>query len=472
MESAHEKRQKKQADFCTRPLLNKIILFTIPLILTGLLQLLYNAADIIVVGQFAGTEAQAAVGSTGALINLIVNLFLGLSVGALSVMSRCIGAKNLEKASRVEHTAVLISVIGGVVLGIVGFFLSGLFLRLMDTPDNVLPLSILYLKIYFVGMPFNLLYNFGASVMRACGDTKRPLIFLAIAGIANIGLNFLLVIGFNMSVAGVAIGTVTAQAISATLVVVWLMRGKGYPKLEMKKLRVHGAELVEMTKIGLPAGVQGTIFSLSNVMIQSSINGFGDVVMAGNTAAASVEGFVYVSMNAVSQACLTFSGQNFGADKHENINIVLLQCFLLVTGVGLVLGGLAYLGGNGLCFIFNRDPAVIEYGVERLLYTCVPYCICGIMEVLVGSLRGIGHSFVPMLVSIGGVCGLRIVWIYTLFAWVPELWMLYLSYPVSWAITALVHFICYLFVFKKEKRNMIRRRKEREALIKESEAAT
>lgn len=461
MENAHEKNKRRQADFCTRPLFKKIILFTLPLIATGVLQLLYNAADVIVVGQFSGIQAQAAVGSTGALINLIVNLFLGLSVGTLSVMSRCVGAKNLEKASRVEHTSVLISVIGGFVLGVIGFFLSGIFLELMDTPENVLPLSTLYLRIYFIGMPFNLLYNFGASVMRACGDTKRPLIFLAVSGIANVGLNLLLVIAFDMSVAGVAIATVVAQATAAILVVIWLMRGGRYPKLEIKKLRVHGRELMEITKIGLPAGIQGTIFSLSNVMIQSSINGFGDVAMAGNTAASSVEGFVYVSMNSVSQACLTFTGQNYGADKHENINLVLVQCLALVTAVGLSLGVAAWGFGRQLCFIYNTDTAVIDYAVERLLYTCVPYCLCGIMEVLVGSLRGIGHSFVPMAVSIGGVCGLRIVWIYTLFAAVPELWMLYLSYPVSWAITALVHFICYLFVFRKEKKNMIRRRNDR-----------
>lgn len=472
MEKTLKDRKRREEDFCSRPLLKKIIVFTVPLILTGLLQLLYNAADIIVVGRFDGKEAMAAVGSTSALINLIVNLFLGLSVGALSVMSRCVGAKNIEKASKVEHTSVLISVIGGVVLGLIGFFFSRYFLGWMGTPSDVLPQATLYLKIYFIGMPFNLLYNFGASIMRACGDTKRPLIFLALSGLVNIAVNLILVAGFHQGVVGVAVGTIVSQAVSSVLVVVWLSKGKRYPKLTMKGLRVHKRELTEIIKIGLPAGVQGTIFSLSNVLIQSSINSFGSVAMAGNTASASIEGFVYVAMNSVSQACLTFTGQNFGADKHENIGVILLQCLLIVTVLGLVLGAAVYLLGRPLCYIYNTDPAVIDYCVERLLYVSVPYCLCGIMEVLVGSLRGIGHSFMPMAVSIAGVCGLRVVWIYTLFAVSPTLPTLYLSYPVSWLVTALVHFICWLFISKKEIRLMkIRREQKEQAAFETQEQA-
>lgn len=461
-----ESVRKKNADFCKRPLFLKIVKFSLPLILTGILQLLYNAADIIVVGRFAGKEAMAAVGSTGALINLITNLFLGLSVGALSAMSRWVGARNPEKASKVQHTAVLISVVGGVVIGLVGFFISSYLLKLMQTPDTVLPLSTLYLKIYFLGMPFNLLYNFGSSIMRACGDTQRPLMFLAFAGLVNVGLNLLLVIVFRMSVAGVAIATVSAQAISSVLVVIWLGKGKRYPKLSFKKLRLHKNELMEIIKIGLPAGIQGTIFSLSNVLIQSSINFFGDVAMAGNAAAANIEGFVYVSMNSVSQACLTFVGQNYGADRHENINLILFQCVLFVTAVGLVMGSLVYLLGKPLCAVYNTDPEVIAFGVERLLFISVPYCLCGIMEVLVGALRGIGHSLVPMLVSVAGVCGLRIVWVYTVFAAVKTLPMLYLSYPISWLATAAIHFICYLFVSRKVIREMKRRRMQKELMEK------
>ncbi len=468
MERTLREKKRREEDFCSRPLLKKIIKFTLPLIFTGVLQLLYNAADIIVVGRFAGTPAEcdramAAVGSTGSLVNLITNLFLGLSVGSLSAMGRCMGAKDGERASRVEHTSVLISVIGGFVIGIIGFFLSEPLLVLMQTPAEVLPLATLYLKIYFLGMPFIALYNFGAAIMRACGDTQRPLIFLAFAGIANVGLNLLLVIAFKMSVAGVAVATISAQAVAAVLVTIWLIKGKRYPKLSFKKLKVYKRELVEIIKIGLPAGIQGTIFSLSNVIIQSAINPFGDVVMAGNTASASVEGFVYVSMNSVSQACLTFVSQNYGADRHENIGLILGQCTLIVTVLGVVLGVAAYFAGGFLCGLYNANPEVIKYGVERLLYVSVPYCLCGIMEVLVGALRGVGHSFVPMIVSVVGVCGLRIVWVYTVFAAMNTLAILYISYPVSWGITALVHFICYLFVSKKEIGNMKRRRAEKEA---------
>lgn len=476
MERTLREKKRREEDFCSRPLLMKIIKFTLPLIFTGVLQLLYNAADIVVIGRFAGTpvecdRAMAAVGSTSALVNLITNLFLGLSVGSLSAMGRCVGAKDAERASKVEHTSVLISVIGGLLIGVVGFFLSEPLLALMQTPTDVLPLATLYLKIYFLGMPFIALYNFGAAIMRACGDTQRPLIFLAFSGIANVGLNLLLVIVFKMSVAGVAIATISAQTVAAVLVTVWLIKGKRYPKLEMKKLRVHKRELAEIIKIGLPAGFQGTIFSLSNVIIQAAINPFGEVAIAGNTAAASVEGFVYVSMNAVSQACLTFASQNYGADKHENLNLILGQCILIVTVLGVVLGMAAYLGGTFLCGLYNANPDVISYGVERLLFVCVPYCLCGAMDVLVGALRGVGHSFVPMVVSIVGVCGLRIVWVYTAFEAISTLPMLYASYPVSWAVTALVHFICYLFVSKKEIGDMKRRRAEKEAREREQAAA-
>ncbi|MCI8612388.1 MAG: MATE family efflux transporter [Clostridia bacterium] len=467
MERTLKERRRREEDFCSRPLLKKIIGFTLPLILTGVLQLLYNASDIIVVGRFAGTpqecdSAMAAVGSTGALVNLITNLFLGLSVGALSAMARCVGAKDAAKAARVEHTAILLSVIGGIVIGAAGFFLSGYMLKIMSTPANVLPSATLYLRIYFLGMPFLVLYNFGASVMRACGDTKRPLVFLAFAGIANVGLNLLLVIVFHMSVAGVGIATITAQGVAAVLVVIWLKIGKRYPPLSFKKLKIHKRELIEIVKIGLPAGLQGTIFSLSNVVIQSSINGFGDVAMAGNAAASNIEGFVYVSMNSVSQACLTFIGQNYGADKHENINLILLQCTAIVVVVGAVLGCAVYMLGGVLCRIYNTNPEVVKLCVERLLYTLIPYCLCGVMEVLVGGLRGIGHSFMPMLVSVVGVCGLRIVWVFTLFRAVPTLGILYLSFPVSWAVTALVHLICYIVVSKKELGAMKRRRLQKE----------
>lgn len=441
---------KKETDFCSRPLLKKIIMFSLPLIFTGILQLLYNATDIIVVGRFAGSDSMAAVGSTGSLVNLITNLFIGLSVGALASTARWVGAKAHDKVDNVVHTAILISLCGGVVIGLLGFFCSEYLLVLMDSPQSVLPLSKIYLQIFFCGMPFNLLYNFGASILRACGDTRRPLFFLTFSGIVNIVLDLVFVINFKMGVAGVAIATTAAQAVSATLVIICLIKRKGYGKLSLKRLRINKHALMDILKIGLPAGIQSTIFSLSNVIIQSSINSFGEIAMAGNAAAANIEGFVYISMNSIYQSCLTFTGQNFGAKKSANIKIVQIQCLSIVTIVGLALGLSAYFAGNLLLSVYNSTPEVINYGLGRMAIISTTYFLCGIMEVLVGSLRGIGHSIMPMIVSIIGVCGVRIVWIFTLFALTRNLTILYLSYPVSWIFTSIIHYICYLVIRKKE----------------------
>ena len=462
MEKAR-KKEKTSADLTTRPLLKKTILFALPLVLTSVLQLLYNAADIIVLGRWAGDESEAAVaavGSTGALINLITNLFIGLSVGALAVVARFVGARDGERVEKSVHTAIAVSVIGGVAVGVVGFFLSGILLEWMDTPDSVLGLSSLYLKIYFCGMPFNLLYNFGASVLRACGDTRRPLAALAVAGIANIALNIVTVAGLNMSVAGVGIATTVSQAVSAAGVVIALMRRKDEARLRWKKLRIHKAALVDIVKIGLPAGVQGTVFSLSNVLIQSSINGFGQVAMAGNAAAANIEGFVYVAMNSVSQACLTVAGQNYGAAKPENIDLALLQCLLLVTGVGLFMGVGAFLFSKPLLRIYGCEGDALAYGMGRMRVIATLYFLCGIMEVAVGALRGIGRSTLPMLVSVFGVVGVRVVWIFTIFRARHTLFTLYVSYPVSWLITLAVHFVCYFAVRGKTFRRLRQMRNE------------
>lgn len=448
--NARAKRLKIDMDMCSRPLFGKIVRFSLPLIFTGILQLLYNAADIIVVGQFAGQQAMAAVGSTGALVNLLTNLFIGLSVGALAATARWIGAKNAERVDKVVHTSILISLIGGVLIGIIGFFAAKGLLVLMSTPDTVIDLSALYLKIFFVGMPFNLLYNFGAAILRAAGDTKRPLIYLSFAGIVNVILNLVTVICFNMSVAGVALATIISQAISAVLVIRCLIKRKGYGKLNLKKLKIDGRALKEIVLIGLPAGIQSTIFSLSNVIIQSSINSMGDVVMAGNAAAGNLEGFIYISMNAVSQACLTFTGQNYGAAKHKNINLVLVQSMLFVAGLGIFMGGAFYIFGAPLLRIYAPDStAAVNFGLERLGIVALTYFLCGIMEVIVGSLRGIGHSLLPMLVSIAGVCGVRLIWIFTVFNTFRNAELLYMSYPVSWAFTVAAHLVCFLFIRKK-----------------------
>lgn len=452
-----EKRIKREYDLVTRPLLGKILLFSIPLILTSMLQLLYNAADLIVVGQFAGDEAEssmAAVSSTSSLVNLVTNLFIGFSTGALAVMAKWVGAKNETQADRVTHTSVLIGFIGGCIVGVVGFFLSETLLKAMQTPDDVLGKSTMYLEIFFCGMPFNLLYNFGSSILRACGDTKRPLLILSAAGVVNIALNLLFVAVFQMDVAGVAIATTISQFLSAVLVLFVLKKRKGYGHLDFKRIRLYKSALKDITTIGLPAGIQSTIFSFSNTLIQSSINEFGSTAMAGSGAAASIENFVYVSMNSVAQACLTFVGQNYGAHKKENLNLALFQCAAIATVFGLVLGIGAYLGADGLLYLYNKNPAVIEYGRERLAIVATTYFLCGLMEVLAASLRGVGRSVLPMITSIVGVCGGRILWIYTAFAAESDLTMLYLSYPVSWLFTVLGHFICWILVKKRVNRQM------------------
>ena len=440
---------------CTRPLFGKIILFSLPLMLSGILQLLYNAADIIVLGQFASDTSAGAVGSTSSLINLITNLFIGLSVGACTAAARWIGAKNEARLDRVVHTSICVSLIGGVLIGLVGIFASRSLLILMDVPqDSVLPLSALYLRIYFAGMPFNLLYNFGSSLLRARGDTRNPLLFLALSGIVNVGLNILFVAVFDMDVAGVAIATVVSQAFSAALVLRHLTRLQGSGKLTLRRIRLHRDALGDILRIGLPAGIQGCIFSLSNVVIQSSINSFGDLAITANAEAANIEGFVYTSMNAVSQACLTFTGQNYGAANRKNIDVTLFNCLVIATGIGLLIGFGVWLAGSLLLSVYTRTPEVIEIGLGRMEIICTTYFLCGIMEVLVGSMRGMGHSVLPMVVSILGACGLRILYIYTVFAAYHTLPVLYLSYPVSWIITSLAHAVCLFFIRRKEFRRL------------------
>ena len=449
--SENVKKKKRELDMTSRPLLGKIFLFSLPIMATGILQLLYNASDIITLGQFASDVSAGAVGSTGSLINLITNLFLGLSVGACTAAARWIGAKNEERLDRVVHTAILISLIGGVILSVFGIFMARTLLVLMNVPeDSVLPLSTLYLQIYFAGMPFNLLYNFGSSLCRARGDSKNPLFFLCAAGISNVGLNIFFVVVCKMDVAGVALGTVIAQVISSVLVLTHLMRLKGHCKVSLKKLRIHKDALGDILRIGLPAGLQGCIFSLSNVVIQSSINSFGEVAITANADAANIEGFVYTCMNAVSQACLTFTGQNYGARIKKNIDVSLLDSLLVVTAMGLAVGFAVYFAGAFLLSVYTKSDEVIRMGIERISVICTTYCLCGIMEVLVSSMRGMGHSVLPMCVSVGGVCGLRIVYIYTFFSAHRTLLNLYLSYPISWVVTAAIHAVCLIVVRKKE----------------------
>lgn len=447
MRRRHRRRSRGyEIDMCNGPLFGKILIFAVPLMLSGMLQLFFNAADIIVVGQFVGHTALAAVGSTGSLINLLVNVFVGLSVGTNVLVARYYGARDAKHLHETVHTSVLTSVLSGTALIVIGLILAEPLLTLMGTPDDVLDQAALYMRIYFVGMPASMLYNFGAAILRAVGDTKRPLYFLFISGIVNVILNLVLVLVFHLGVAGVAIATVTSQVISAVLVALCLIKTDAPYRLELKKLRIHKSKLLEIIKIGLPAGMQGAVFSISNVLIQSSINSFGSTVMAGSTAASNIENFVYTAMNALYQTALSFTGQNVGGGKYKRIGKIMRICVLDVTAIGILLGGGAYLCGSTLLSIYTSDPQVIQYGLERMMFVCLPYFLCGIMDTLVGSLRGMGYSIMPMIVSLTGACVLRIVWIMTIFQMNPTLSTLFLSYPVSWFVTALAHFICYLIV--------------------------
>lgn len=443
------KSNKYEIDMCNGPLLGKILVFYFPLMLSGVLQLLFNAADIVVVGRFAGSSALAAVGSTSSLINLLVNLFIGLSVGANVLVARFYGAGQKKELSEMVHTAVMTSIISGCVLIIVGIGIAGPALRLMDTPEDVISQSILYMRIYFVGMPFMMAYNFGSAVLRAIGDTRRPLFFLLIAGIINVILNLFFVISFSMGVAGVATATVISQAVSASLVLLCLMRSEGDYRLELNKLKIFPDKLIKMVQIGVPAGLQGALFSISNVLIQSSVNSFGSIAMAGNTAASNIEGFVYTSMNAFHQAAISFTGQNYGAQKYKRIGKIVLICQVSVMIVGLVMGNAAYLFSGTLLKLYNNDTEVLAYGALRMGIICTTYCLCGMMDVMVGALRGMGYSIMPMIVSLTGACLFRIVWIYTIFQRYHSLQSLYYSYPISWGLTFAVHLLCFAVIYYK-----------------------
>ena len=441
-------RVKKDMDMCNGPLAGKILRYTLPLALSGILQLCFNAADMIVVGRYSSGEALAAVGSTGALINLIINVFMGLSVGVSVCVAHAWGAKNKESVRQIVHTAMLTSMIAGMIVLLIGFFGCRTFLLWMGTPDNVIHLSTTYMKIYFLGMPACMVYNFGASILRSIGDTKRPLIFLVIAGIVNVLLNLLTVIGFHMGVAGVAIATAGSQVVSAALVVRSLMKRQDACRLILRHLRIYPDKLLAISRVGLPAGLQGAVFSISNVLIQSSVNSFGSIAMAGNTTAQNIEGFIYTAMNAIYQTNLSFTSQNYGGRKYGRINKITMTCVAVVTVVGLVLGLAAYSAGEFLVGIYSSDPEVIQYGLKRLAIFGTTYFICGIMDTMVGSIRGLGYSVLPMCVSLTGACAFRVIWIYTIFQWNRTLTTLYLSYPASWIVTTIAHVICFIWIRK------------------------
>ena len=452
MPTIGRRREKKhEIDMTEGPLLPKILAFSGPLILTGILQLLYNAADVIVVGNYAESHtALAAVSSTGSLINLLVNVFMGLSVGASVVIARCYGARDIIQMRKAEHTAITMALFMGIAVGLFGFFMARPLLELMGSPDDVIDGATLYVKIYFIGMPANMLYNFGAATLRAVGDTKRPMVYLMIAGLINVLLNLLLVIAFRMDVAGVAIATVASQVISMTLVMICLLRTRGVIQLNLQECRIDRKSAGEIIRIGLPAGLQGSLFSISNVLIQSAVNSFESVVMAGNGVAMNIEGFVYTAMNAQHQADMTFASQNYGAGKTDRVKKVLWCCLGTVAVIGIGMGLLIRAFGAELIGLYNSQPDVIAAGLKRMDIILPTYFLCGMMDVMVGQLRGIGYSVMPMIVSLAGACVLRIIWIMTVFAANPTQEILYMSYPISWFATFAAHMACYLLVARKK----------------------
>lgn len=427
----------------------KLITFAIPLMLSGILQLLFNAVDIIVVGRFSGSQSLAAVGSTSSLINMLTNLFIGISLGANVLAARFYAAGKHKEMSETVHTSILTALISGVLMIFVGIFFSRPALELMDTPSDVIELATLYMRIYFVGMPFFMLYNYGAAILRAVGDTKRPLIFLVVSGVTNACLNLLLVIVFKMDVAGVAIATVISQMISCVLVLTCLYKTDAVYQFRFKKLRIKWEYLGQIFRIGIPAGIQSTLISFSNVLLQSSVNSFGSIAMAGYTAANNVLSFLYMGANSITQACMSFTSQNYGARKPKRMDKVLIDGLILQVVICLTLGVLAYVFGNQVSNIYTDDPNVIKCSVEILALTTVPYFLCGFMDTLPGVLRGMGRSTVPMILCLLGTVGVRILWIYCFFPHNRTLGYLFVSYPVSWIATIVMQLIYYIFIRKE-----------------------
>lgn len=444
-------KKSYEMDMTSGPLLKKILIFTMPLMFSSILQLLFNAADIVVVGRFAGDTSLAAVGSNTALINLVTNLFTGLSVGTNVVCARFMGAGKHSQVSKTVHTSILLGLISGIFLTLFGVVFADKILGLMQTPTEVEHLASIYLRIYFLGMPAMMVYNFASAILRAIGDTKRPLYYLLFAGIINVVLNLIFVIAFKMDVAGVALATIISQTVSAFLVVRCLMKETGAIKLVVNQLKIDKKILVKIIQIGLPAGFQGIVFSLSNVVIQATINSFGKVIVAANSAAMNIEGFVWASMNSFHQSTISFVSQNYGAGKTERINKIVLTELGCVFVVGLVLGNLVYLCGQPLMSIYSDSPQVIHAGVKRLGVICCTYATCGIMDVMVGGLRGIGASVLPTIVSVVGVCGLRLLWIATVFQIEKfhTITTVYMSYPISWIVTFFVHTVCFIIIKKR-----------------------
>ncbi|MBQ8813132.1 MAG: MATE family efflux transporter [Lachnospiraceae bacterium] len=452
------KSKSYEIDMCSGAILPKMLAFALPLMCSSILQLMFNAADVIVVGRFAGDNSLAAVGSTGTLVNLLTNFFMGLSIGGNVLASRYYGAKQEKELNDTVHTSVTLSLISGVALTVLGLILTRPMLKLLNVPEEILDLAALYLRIYFLGMTATMAYNFGSAILRAVGDTKRPMYYLTFAGVVNVVLNLIFVIFFHMDVAGVALATVISQCISAVLVLRCLMKMDGAMRLDLKKLKVHPQKFRMIISIGVPASIQGILFSISNLSIQSSLNTFGATAVAGNSAAASIDGFLYASMNAFYQAVLSFTSQNMGAGRRDRINKVLFTGMGCATVVGLILGfGATYFGAE-LLGLYTTSDAVVAMGLDRMQVMTKTYFLCGMMESVVGAMRGMGFSVLPMIVSLIGVCGLRVIYVATLFQMEQfhNLQSLYMTYPISWSITFAAHLTFYFLVKRGLEKNLVK----------------
>ena len=449
------KKNKYEIDMCNGTIMDKLISFSIPLMLSGILQLMFNAVDIVVVGHFSGSQALAAVGSTTALINVFTNLFIGISLGANVLAARYYATGKTKEMSETVHTAIALAQVSGVAMAVIGVVFARGALEIMGTPDDVIAKSTLYMQIYFCGMPFFMMYNYGAAILRAVGDTKRPLIFLIVSGVINAVLNLFLVIGFHLDVAGVGIATVISQLVSCILVLRCLHHTESSYQLHLAKLRIRSVYLKQIFEVGVPAGIQSTVINISNAMLQSSVNSFGSIAMAGYTASNNIFGFLYVSVNSFTQACMSFTSQNYGVKKLKRMDRVLIDCMILSVVVTLILGSSVYIFGPEFLHIYSNQADVIKYGMEIFSYTTVTYFLCGLMDLFPGALRGMGYSTVPMILSIIGTVGVRIIWIYGLFPSHRSLTFLFLSYPVSWIATIIMQVICFWFVRKKIHRMMV-----------------
>jgi len=444
------KNSKYEIDMCNGPLLSKLVVFSVPVLVQGLLQLLFNAADLVVVGRFAGSNALAAVGATGSLVCLLLNLFWGLATGTNVLVARYFAGNSERDVQETVSTSIYTAFFGGLILIIIGFLFSRSMLTAMSTPEDVLNQAVLYMQVYFIGMPAQLIFTYCAAILRAVGDTKRPLYYLVISGIVNVVLNLIFVVGFHFDVAGVAWATTISQTVAAIMIVILLIRQDTCYGIKVNSFAFSKEKFIKMMKFGVPSGLQGCCFSISNVLIQSSINSFGSVAVAGSTAGSNLENFTYTAMTAVYQAALSFSSQNYGAHNYKRIRKVMWYCLGLVSIVGIIFGGGSTLFREPLLGIYSSDSKVVSYGAERVIWICTPYFLCGLMDVMTGILRGMGYTVMPMFVSLAGACGLRIIWIYTVFAHYHTLSILYMSYPLTWFITFSIHFICFWIVMNKK----------------------